>query len=712
MAWTPRNSGSLYNLQGVTYGNGTFVAVGWGNAITSPDGVGWTSRASGTGNGVTYGNDTFVAVGGGGWVLTSTDGVMWTPSSVTVYTLNGVTYGNGTFVAVGDFGTILSSSDGAVWTPRASGTYYNLGGVTYGNGTFVAVGWFGTILTSPDGVAWTPRVSGTGYNLNGVTCGGDDFVAVGDSGTLLTSPDGMAWTPRNSGSFNNLTGVAYGRGTFVAVGEGRAILQSDPLGVDLSVTPTGVSFGPVLKDASSDQTINVKNTGGGPLTISTIGLPAAPFSIVGGTCAAPQVLQIDESCTIIARFSPTAYGPASSSFTITSTDPDESSVTVQLSGKGGTPHITVVSTTTDFGRVLEGFYVDQSVIIRNDESATCPLTVSGIGSPAAPFTIVGGDCTVPKDLAIGGSCTIQVRFSPIWYGAASSSFTITSDDPAEGSVSVSLSGNGLLLLAEPDEGTLGTAVTISGSNFGAKKGKLLVGTLALTVLQWNNGFIKALITKPIDPDTYDVTIQPSGPKGTPAIVERNAFTVRPAEIDSIDQGLGSAYDQVTVKGKFFGTKKGKVYLEYEEGGQVLKKSCSVTKWWMDPVTNESEIIFAVPKMSPEVCDVVVDVLSPLPDAEEKDGFTVKAPAINSVQPGSGSVGERITISGNYFGSRKPSVYLGYLSKGKPTKKICSVLAWGDDEIFFAVPKVPAGTYDVIVTNSVSSQVLTRGFVIK
>jgi hypothetical protein len=51
------------------------VAVGWNGAIlTSPDGVTWTQRDSGTSNnlsGVAYGNGTFVAVGWHGTILTS-----------------------------------------------------------------------------------------------------------------------------------------------------------------------------------------------------------------------------------------------------------------------------------------------------------------------------------------------------------------------------------------------------------------------------------------------------------------------------------------------------------------------------------------------------------------------------------------------------------------------------------------------------------------
>ncbi|MDT7910160.1 MAG: hypothetical protein RQ912_09555, partial [Thermus sp.] len=106
-------------------------------------------------NGVTYGNGLFVAVGSRGTILTSRDGVNWTEqTSGTGNRLNGVTYGNGLFVAVGRHGTILTSRDGVNWTEQTSKA--GLNGVTYGNGLFVAVGRdvgsygdYGIILTSP-----------------------------------------------------------------------------------------------------------------------------------------------------------------------------------------------------------------------------------------------------------------------------------------------------------------------------------------------------------------------------------------------------------------------------------------------------------------------------------------------------------------------------------------------------------------------------------
>ena len=124
--WHQRNplpQGCLYYRtvgSGVTYGNNIFVFVGafaddffQGCALiqTSPDGVTWTSRNVGTTNflnGVTYGDGTFVAVGNG--LLTSPNGITWTSRNLgTLYGLFGVTYGNGTFVVVATGGTILQS---------------------------------------------------------------------------------------------------------------------------------------------------------------------------------------------------------------------------------------------------------------------------------------------------------------------------------------------------------------------------------------------------------------------------------------------------------------------------------------------------------------------------------------------------------------------------------------------------------------------------
>jgi hypothetical protein len=178
--------------------------------------------------------------------LTSSNAIIWmTQGGEATNWLHCVTYGDGLFVVVGGGGTVLTSPDGVIWTPQSSRTGADLGAelfaVTHANGLFVAVGGYSRarydsesfIMTSPDGITWTSREPrGYGY-LFGVAHGNDSFVAVGGAGnpggiyeTILSSPDGINWTVRSSQSDRNFSGVSFGHGTFVAVGAPGAILTS------------------------------------------------------------------------------------------------------------------------------------------------------------------------------------------------------------------------------------------------------------------------------------------------------------------------------------------------------------------------------------------------------------------------------------------------------------------------------------------------------
>jgi len=138
------------NINGGGTGGGSGGGGGSGRGVGTV-GTTWTQRTW-QGNSlfdVTYGNGLFVAVGSGGIILTSPDGVSWTlRNSGTSRDINGVAYAKGLFVAVGERGTIVTSPDGVTWTAGALPTSRGFWGVAYGNGLFVAVGG-GTILTSP-----------------------------------------------------------------------------------------------------------------------------------------------------------------------------------------------------------------------------------------------------------------------------------------------------------------------------------------------------------------------------------------------------------------------------------------------------------------------------------------------------------------------------------------------------------------------------------
>ena len=187
---------------------------------------------------VTWSGTQFAAVGQNGAILTSPDGITWTDrTSGTTNGLYGITWSGTQFVAAGMSDTIVTSPDGLTWTTRTSGiTNYSLYGVTWSGTQFAVVGQGGTILTSPDGITWTTRTSGTtnnfgaspgpAHSLRSLECYGYGCSPGYSTSTILTSPDGITWTARTSGTNNSLNGIAWSGTQFAAVGQ---MAQSSPL---------------------------------------------------------------------------------------------------------------------------------------------------------------------------------------------------------------------------------------------------------------------------------------------------------------------------------------------------------------------------------------------------------------------------------------------------------------------------------------------------
>jgi hypothetical protein len=128
--------------------------------VSSTDGISWTEHSQATfeaGDDLTYGNGTFVAVGvaffsNRGIIKTSPDGITWTNRFEIGSTyLLGITYQHGTFVAVGGgcgAAEIVTSIDGATWRNRFLVAGDSLYGIGFGADTFVAVGSGGFIWQS------------------------------------------------------------------------------------------------------------------------------------------------------------------------------------------------------------------------------------------------------------------------------------------------------------------------------------------------------------------------------------------------------------------------------------------------------------------------------------------------------------------------------------------------------------------------------------
>lgn len=126
-----------------------------------------------------------------------------------------------------------------------------------------------------------------------------------------------------------------------------------------------------------------------------------------------------------------------------------------------------------------------------------------------------------------------------------------------------------------NEGTIGSPITLDGSDFGAKKGNVLIGGAATKIITWEPSSITCEIKKPLLPGTYPVKVVRKEPKGVAPITMTDAFTVMAPHIVSVDPSSGVSGNERVLSGNYFGSKKGKVYLG--------TKSCKVLNWSMDTI---------------------------------------------------------------------------------------------------------------------------------
>ena len=220
---------------------------------------------------------------------------------------------------------------------------------------------------------------------------------------------------------------------------------------------------------------------------------------------------------------------------------------------------------------------------------TLIATKTGSGSGnliASGLSCIGNTCTGTYDY----NTTVNIEavattgsFFDGWTGCDSATYNVCT-------VLINADRNITASFRATYKGTVGTELTLADSDFGTKKGKVLIGGLKQKVESWSDASVTMIVNKfkGLAVDTpYDVSIQPKEPKDTPAITLPGAFTLKKPEIDPVSTATGSPEDEITINGMWFGTKKGKVYV----GGQ----KCKVTSWSMDPTTGVSTAKFIVHK---------------------------------------------------------------------------------------------------------------------
>jgi trimeric autotransporter adhesin len=346
-------------------------------------------------------------------------------------------------------------------------------------------------------------------------------------------------------------------------------------------------------------------------------------------------------------------------------------------------------------------------------SGNVAVKVAGVSSSGKSFTVslspvitgvsptsglVGATLTITgRNFTAGGTQTPQVVFNPELYAspASSTDTSITVAVPAgatTGDLVVSVGGgnsNAVLFTVtssdpsisniSPGGGVVGTAVTITGANFGSSRGTSTVtfnGT-AGTPTNWSGTSITVPV--PTGATTGNVLVTVSGVASDPFGFE--VGTAAP-NITSISPTSGAVATSVTIKGTGFGSTQGTNTVTFN-GVSSVPTSWSATQI-KAPVPTGATSGSVVVTASGTVSNSVT--------------FTVPGtgPSITGLSPSSGPVAASVTITGTNFDATQSTSTVTF--NGVPA----TATGWSPTSIVATVPSgATSGTVVVTVSGTAS-----------
>ena len=240
-------------------------------------------------------------------------------------------------------------------------------------------------------------------------------------------------------------------------------LQGTGVAPVIGISPGSLAFGSRhVGTQSATQTVTVTNTGdsSGSVAVAKSGGDAAAFPITNGCLSA---IAPGGSCQVSIAFAPTSAGAKSASLDFTTNDPANPNQSVGLSGTGTAPIVGITDGPLGFGLQHVGTQSGSMVVtVANGAGANEAATVSAAlsGANADAFAITTSSCN--SAVAPGGSCQVSVVFTAASAGPRSASLDFTTNDPANPSESVALSGTGTSPIVSVPAGPLDFGTQVFG----------------------------------------------------------------------------------------------------------------------------------------------------------------------------------------------------------------------------------------------------------
>ncbi len=477
-----------------------------------------------------------------------------------------------------------------------------------------------TPTSGPGGISVT--ITGNGFGAtqgaSTVTFGGIAATPISWSATSIVVPVPNNGTAGTVTVFVTVGGIASNSANFTVTPIINAVNPTSAQ-VGAAVTISGTNFGPVQNSS----------------TVTFSGIAATPISWSTTSIVVPVPTGAVTGNVVV-----TAGGQVSNSFTFIVTGPPPNISTL-------TPNNGPVGTSVNIAGANFGASQGTSTVTFNGVSAA---TASSWSASSITVSVPPGATTGSVIVTVGGQASDAITFTVTVPGPSISTLT-------------------------PNNGPVGTSVTIAGSNFGASEGTSTVtfnGVSAGTASSWSASTIT--VNVPSGATTGNVVVTVSG-QGSNALT----FTVpAPApNISSVTPSNGPVGTSIIIAGANFGTPQGTSTVTFNG-----LSAGTATSW------SGSSITVSVPPGA-TTGNVVVSV-----GGQTSNGlsFTV-TPTISSVTNNNtniGPVGTLVTITGTNFGA----------SQGTSTVTFNGVATtptfWSSTSILAPVPN-GATTGPVVVT---------------
>jgi hypothetical protein len=296
----------------------------------------------------------------------------------------------------------------------------------------------------------TLRLSSTGtaaVTISSLTLTGGDYLVSGALFPLTINPGqtsslqvqfkpaaagvatGQIAVKSNSATAPNAVIALTGTGSSIATTPG------------LSLSAGSLSFGSVTVGGISTQTLTFTSSGTASVTIESVGLSGAAYTMSGATL--PLTIAPGKTSSLQVQFKPTAAGTASGQLTVKSNSANTPNAVVALSGTGTsvptTPQLTISAANLSFGNVNVGGSVVQTLKLLSTGSSA--VTVNSVAVSGTGYSISGA--AFPVTIAPNLQVSLQVLFKPTAAGTAAGQLTLKSTSTGNATASVALSGTGV-----------------------------------------------------------------------------------------------------------------------------------------------------------------------------------------------------------------------------------------------------------------------------